>query len=310
MTTNRPARSKNKGAAICNFWIIILIAVQYHCSANIPIALALFTSAPPPRFDAFCGSIVGKWQQTSSSSSLMVRSGEVEEVMRSCGGAVQGVREISLDQNNNTPGHYLNRANDGFVFHDHGSYSEGPVNLLQEASSSTSWTTSLQLDQTCRVLIVGRTENDGAFQQIDCYGLVRASSDHRAFLNVLSMKCDDSEEEQDFEWTEQLRCRMSSPSQPWMLQRVKWENEVDEIMESEGDSSSSAATSNDNDNADNGIVTVVPWIQRQKLENGSTRITVGASIQETKTSKAYCREYQSNGGLSSVTYCTRVKSKL
>jgi len=302
-TTTPPMRSNNKNnkkgaaaAAICNFGIIVLIVFQYYCSANIPIADALFTSAPPPRFDAFCDSILGKWQQTPSSvcsSSWTIRSGEVEEVMRSCGGAVQGVREVSLDQNNNVPGHYLNRANDGFVYHDNGSYSEGPVHL-GGASLVSSWTTSLQLDRTCRVLIVGKIQNDG---QTDCYGFVRASSEP-AFLKVLPIN-DDSEEEQDIEWTEQLRCRMSSPSQPWMLQRVKWEKE----MEPENDISRVAATSTDS-NAD-GIVTIVPWIQRHKRENGSTHITIGASIQETKTSKAYCREYQLNGGLSSVTYCTR-----
>ena len=57
----------------------------------------------------------------------------VEEVMRSCGGAVQGIREPFIvtttnENEDDKAGLYLNRANDGFVFYDHGDYSLGPVN--------------------------------------------------------------------------------------------------------------------------------------------------------------------------------------
>eukprot|EP00618_Florenciella_parvula_P011255 CAMPEP_0119467646 /NCGR_PEP_ID=MMETSP1344-20130328/1738_1 /TAXON_ID=236787 /ORGANISM="Florenciella parvula, Strain CCMP2471" /LENGTH=79 /DNA_ID=CAMNT_0007500031 /DNA_START=22 /DNA_END=258 /DNA_ORIENTATION=+ len=42
-----------------------------------------------PNFDTFCQNAVGHWASAGSSSS----SATVSEVMRSCGGAVQGVRE-------------------------------------------------------------------------------------------------------------------------------------------------------------------------------------------------------------------------
>ena len=59
---------------------------------------------------------------------------EVEEVMRSCGGAVQGIRELPLSSFI-LPGEgsaseerqtYHNRADGGFVYADDGSYTAGP----------------------------------------------------------------------------------------------------------------------------------------------------------------------------------------
>merc|ERR1711966_531633 len=80
------------------------------------------SSFPPPRFDEFSEQLIGSWETssfTSSSSSLLssstssvsrspsttTRTLEVDEVMRRCGGAVQGIREptiipIGQDENN------------------------------------------------------------------------------------------------------------------------------------------------------------------------------------------------------------------
>ena len=60
----------------------------------------------------------------------------VEEVMRSCGRVIQGIREPTMmrtdkssnddnNNNNNDNSFYLNRANDGFVFFNNGMYSMG-----------------------------------------------------------------------------------------------------------------------------------------------------------------------------------------
>ena len=58
---------------------------------------------------------------------------EIDEVRRSCGGAIQGIRELPLslvfpesscvDLHQRT---YHNRADGGFVYEDDGSYSTGP----------------------------------------------------------------------------------------------------------------------------------------------------------------------------------------
>ena len=57
--------------------------------------------AAAPRFDTFCEQIVGRWVQRDGAVF------DVEEVMRACGGAVQGVKEGAL---------YHNRADDGFLY--------------------------------------------------------------------------------------------------------------------------------------------------------------------------------------------------
>lgn len=73
--------------------------------------------AAAPRFDTFCEQIVGRWVQRDGAVF------DVEEVMRACGGAVQGVKEGAL---------YHNRADDGFLYFPCGSYSAGPASLQAE----------------------------------------------------------------------------------------------------------------------------------------------------------------------------------
>merc|ERR1719491_2589881 len=58
--------------------------------------------------------------------------------MRSCGGAVQGIREVAIpietaDMGGKAETMYHNRADDGFVYFDCGSYTQGPVQLKADA---------------------------------------------------------------------------------------------------------------------------------------------------------------------------------
>ena len=71
---------------------------------------------------------------------------------------------------------------------------------------------------------------------------------------------------------------MPSPLMAWMTQRVKWESQgenLDPLKE---------------------VDNIQPWVHAD--ENS---ITVGVTVDSGHTS-AICREYQPNGGLSSVTY--------
>jgi len=54
------------------------------CRGYAAIPAAHRATAGAPRFDSFCDSLVGAWLQAGDRKSF-----EVEEVMRSCGGAVQ-----------------------------------------------------------------------------------------------------------------------------------------------------------------------------------------------------------------------------
>ena len=93
--------------------------------------VAVRTTALAPSFDTFSAAATGSWtgsqyQWTADGATNGVPcTSVVEEVMRSCGGAVQGVR---VDD-----GPLLNRQDDGFCFFDCGSWTQGPTKLTDGA---------------------------------------------------------------------------------------------------------------------------------------------------------------------------------
>ena len=97
------------------------------------VPAGLRAGAAAPRFDAFCDNLVGPWVRIQDG-----RTFPVEEVMRSCGGAVQGVREMQSEL-------YHNRADDGFIYFPCGSYSTGPVALGDAENAELTFTASLAL---------------------------------------------------------------------------------------------------------------------------------------------------------------------
>ena len=94
--------------------------------------IAVRTSALAPSFDTFSAAAVGSWTGTQyqwtadGATSGVPCEVVVDEVMRSCGGAVQGVR---VDD-----GPLLNRQDDGFCFFDCGSWTQGPTALAEVAA--------------------------------------------------------------------------------------------------------------------------------------------------------------------------------
>jgi hypothetical protein len=186
-----------------------------------------FGSCPPPRFDDFSEKLVVKWGYLSPSSEGTITAlGTVEEVMRSCGGAVQGIREvppigISVEEDE---GLYLNRANDGFVFHDNGSYSLGPV----EWNKRDLFLTSLMFEKN-RVVVwadIAKETGDNIFFETPQSMLVKRSSDDSALHSV---KLVNDPQSLSTNFGIKIRCSMPSPGQPWMLQRVRWEREVTQV---------------------------------------------------------------------------------
>ena len=184
----------------CYFWSLLLLL------STCPIVPAL----APPRFDTFSERLLGGWVVHSNDN----HDHAVEEVMRRCGGAVQGIQEADL--------HYLNRANDGFIYYDSGCYSEGPVRL----STQNKMVHSFPIEKNSRVLM--SCELDQSDRKFELHGrhallLVRTPSlvEEGATLDAKPLLLD--KEPADISWSEEIICSMASPSQPWILQRARWE---------------------------------------------------------------------------------------
>jgi hypothetical protein len=98
------------------------------------------TSAAAPRFDTFCDALAGQWIPIHGDADD--RSVEVEEVMRSCGGAVQGIKDRGV---------YHNRATEGFTYFQCGSYSAGTC--AGEATDGATAAASLSFSSGVRQLV-------------------------------------------------------------------------------------------------------------------------------------------------------------
>lgn len=208
----------------------------------------------------------------------------VEEVMRSCGGAVQGVRDVSSL--------YLNRADDGFVFFDCGSYTHGPVTLA--VANENVFTTTIMLSNKCRVLLSCTLDVETKESKMDsAYVLRRVTfGDDGSSLVAADFECGILEQAPlDVTWHERIQCRMSSPGQPWMMQRAQWENEVSSDSSSIdfqqiGNLQAWTSVQSQNDLDDTGV--------------GGLTLTAGVMSTESGCVKAITRKYNDNHMLTQV----------
>ena len=227
--------------------------------AQVPSARA-FASCPPPRFDTFADATLGKWQ---FGPIIPDQAREVEEVMRSCGGAVQGIREIVLpnvannadidtNQVGDQQGRYHNRADDGFVYFDSGSYSAGPVQIADgdavEFMASLSFGSTvpklrLLVSASCRAAFAADgsniqlkpndATNFGALVALSRVPFRQPDDVNMTELPSVTDLTSFSEPAYEISWHKETICKMASPSQPWMLQRAKWESFVNEEFNEE-----------------------------------------------------------------------------
>lgn len=226
-----------------------------------PLGLC-FSPAAPPRFDVFCEQIVGSWQTDKAAQS------SVEEVMRSCGGAVQGIKECDDDD------FYLNRADDGFVFFDCGSYSHGPIDLNDD--DDMCFRTSLSVSRARVFLTFGGTAPTAAAR---VFPKTKFGAD--AVQNaVVPLPVSTSKTEYDV--SSQLQCRMSSPISQWMMQRAKWEKQQsnDDTFLLEGPNQA--------------------WVEQHTNDNGSILFSSGISCPESGYVKEVIRSYNENKRLERV----------
>eukprot|EP00977_Amphora_coffeiformis_P004265 scaffold898_cov168-Amphora_coffeaeformis.AAC.10 len=197
-----------------SLWLALLCAIG-DCFSSTTSLPASFQSSTVPRFDEFAEHLVGPWYN------VMIDKDDhevyqVEEVMRSCGGAVQGVREISLRDNNKNKqeGQYLNRADDGFLPYYDGSYTWGPTKLSEdnEKQHQNRLMTRISLGDKNVGVRVLLTIADARILQRQRKGDGSLISSVEAFPG--------DHIKYAITWTHHVRCRMPSTSMPWMAQRL------------------------------------------------------------------------------------------
>eukprot|EP00522_Entomoneis_paludosa_P012063 CAMPEP_0172443934 /NCGR_PEP_ID=MMETSP1065-20121228/4112_1 /TAXON_ID=265537 /ORGANISM="Amphiprora paludosa, Strain CCMP125" /LENGTH=279 /DNA_ID=CAMNT_0013194339 /DNA_START=177 /DNA_END=1016 /DNA_ORIENTATION=+ len=238
----------------------------------------------------------------------------VEEVMRSCGGAVQGVNEIpmttaTLNKEEEYSRMYLNRANDEFlIMNDGASYTCRVVSQKQQEQSISTTLTSLTLptaNPPRRLLVQEQQPSSDATRITTACLLDRVSSSSSLTTNSdntqpsLSLITADNNLPQ-VTWNRHIRCRMPSPSMPWMVQRLKWEVatvEEKEALQSlcwNGNIDIVALNGQDKTSLWNDAVLVSP--------SSSTISTVRAIRQDTNAVLCISREYSDNNTLLSVVW--------
>jgi hypothetical protein len=272
-----------------------------------------FRPCPPPRFDDFSDKLLGEWrwraqQENENGTASAMSTANVEEVMRSCGGAVQGIREvpgicIGNKNDDSDEGIYLNRSNDGFVFFDQdASYSCGSVVFPVEAAATTTtntniWISSLSMGKS-RLCIVSKSvhgtkgEEHAAASSDCCYQLFRKynwNDDDQAALSTIHLV---EQPTASIVWNKIAQCRTSSLNQPWMLQRAKWEsfsfdNNVMDIVQMDqvgsGPLTAWKLTQSSSD------LTIYP--QELRMSDASTAFSIGAICSRTGYVKSMLRQY-------------------
>ena len=152
--------------------------------------VAVRTTALAPSFDTFSAAATGSWHGTQykwPGDTGVACTAVVDEVMRSCGGAVQGVR---VDD-----GPLLNRQDDGFCFFDCGSWTQGPTKIADGV---------LSLD-------VGLVAQSGS--RVRCTASVSAGHVVDATLVV---------EEKAGATPFAKRESLTAMGSPWLAPRLKW----------------------------------------------------------------------------------------
>ena len=168
------------------------------CRTLLLCTIAVRTTALAPSFDTFSAAATGSWTGTlyewPGDANGVACESVVDEVMRSCGGAVQGVRVGD--------GPLLNRQDDGFCFFDCGSWTQGPTKLTDGA---------LNLD-------VGLVAQSGS--RVRCTASVSAGHVVDATVVV---------EERANAVRPATERGLAAAGSPWLAPRLKWKRATEEI---------------------------------------------------------------------------------
>ncbi|KAL7430004.1 hypothetical protein ACHAXH_001190 [Discostella pseudostelligera] len=271
-----------------------------------------------PRFDEFASCIVGPW----ISNQIDKGSVSVEEVMRSCGGAIQGIREIPFVLSS-VPGDakervYHNRADGGFVYADDGSYSSGPEVWDASESGGSLVMASLAFPDGRRLLmtvnlsdIIEISKENISTHQVPSSKMLELS--RRVSTSTSGLGGDNSISAAELDlsqlsiyWEIIQRSRMSNSNQAWSLARVKWEKQIMQMEEVDHD----AKIVNRSETA-----SLVGWSYIESISDSADNTLFGDAIMAdtinlhmlavcptSNNARSVVRCYDSNGLLKSVAF--------
>jgi len=301
------------GPTVLPLAILIIVNPKYSICYTVK-------SIAPPRFDVFASSIVGEWVKPIQNEEDNTKKFEVEEVMRACGGAVQGIREVSMGNKKNPDDRaYHNRSNDGFVYFDCGSYTSGPVRIPKKKKKNDD-------DEEEEMMMASL-----AFPSQQKRMLLSFSPSQEMgsrFLPLYRPKVElppDNPIEQlsglsSLSWESQSSCRMPSPAQSWMLQRVKWEHQ--KTTPEDNDTRSTPALfgvyngkqqlQQQQQQPDGNIMAWTATLPSHQMQqntqssssnsDGGAFVQMGALCTLTGEAKAFLRTYNNDGDLQGVAF--------
>ena len=276
--------------------------------------LTITTLSVAPNFDSFLTQSLGKWtgasfswQKTSGEPSIVPLgvapgfvsvptpcSTEVTEIMRSCGGAVQGVQEERQCQPaDGTVA--LNRQVDGTTFFSYGSWAVAPPMLSDaEESDMLSSTSTFGLsvclahaDETRRRLLV--VVSDGELVCCDVAVEGRGAEDCEAAAALLEPRLQCITEANSWEGgATKLVLSGTCAGGDWLNARTKWE-----LSEGEVEGGAPLVPSADGDDEDVAYMPGGSWVRIGGGKNGKRKIIeVGSVAAEAAEVKVIRHEYE------------------
>lgn len=272
---------------------------QVHLHAT-TISASSWKPCVQPRFDDFANCIVGPWITLASPTERL----DVKDVMRSCGGAVQGIRELSISvasqsQDGSEETIYLNRSDGGFVYIDDGSYSFGPEKWDLSTTEEAIVMTSLAFTGNHRGLVTANLSREcGILPKSTVLELFRPISSVTENIQSLVDNVD-KETAVTIKWKRIQRARMPNPSQPWTLARAKWEQQtLTDEFKSEYNLSGNGALScvESNGKSNNFFMDILD------ADDDSLNVNMLAVCHATAVARSTIRSYDSKGLLKSVAF--------
>jgi hypothetical protein len=208
----------------------------------------------------------------------------------STGGAVQGIQEPLGDDS-----FYLNRANDGFVFYDHGCYTCGPVNR----KDCNFYLSNLMIGNS-RIVMSSNSDQDVSLPELTVTFQRRTFGETQNGSPPIQLESDPHSLNVDF--TSKIMCSMPSAGHPWMLQRAKWEREKSKAVEGATIEAQSLDPKIKCWSLSQPASEFFDWIGMSDKQGEGVVVQMGLACEATSVVSVVARHYTSNDDLHRVLF--------